>query len=153
GSSAYAPYLFDSAYLYFISLGLAMKSNGTNPNATAIANNGTLVTSYSTGVFNGMTGAFQISKNLTRDSRLSFSTYFNNGLNASRWIHLLVIDNDVEFNISYTDPATTIFAERGGVTPLNVPKCGYHDEFCQPSFIEKSPVGFGSSRFCEKNYK
>uniref|UniRef100_A0A0N5C5Z5 guanylate cyclase n=1 Tax=Strongyloides papillosus TaxID=174720 RepID=A0A0N5C5Z5_STREA len=141
-SSAYAPYLFDSAYLYFISLGLAMKSNVTNPNATAIANNGTLVTSYSTGVFNGMTGAFQISKNLTSDSRLSFGTYFNNGLNISIWIYMLVVGNDTEFNISYTDPATTIFAVRGGVTPLNVPKCGYQDEFCQPSFIEKSPVGF-----------
>uniref|UniRef100_A0A0N5BE82 ANF_receptor domain-containing protein n=1 Tax=Strongyloides papillosus TaxID=174720 RepID=A0A0N5BE82_STREA len=141
-SSAYAPYLFDSAYLYFISLGLALNSNGTNPNATAIADNGTLVTTYSTGVFNGMTGAFQISKNLTRDSRLSFSTYFNNGLNVTRWIYFIVVGDDAEFNISFTDPATTIFAVRGGVTPLNVPKCGYQDEFCQPSFIEKSPVGF-----------
>uniref|UniRef100_A0A0K0FCD7 Guanylate cyclase n=1 Tax=Strongyloides venezuelensis TaxID=75913 RepID=A0A0K0FCD7_STRVS len=141
-SSAYAPYLFDSAYLYFISLGLALKSHGTNSNATAIANNGTLITTYSTGVFNGLTGAFQISKNLTRNSRLSLSTYFNDGLNATRWIHVLVVGNDAEFNISYTDPATTIFSVRGGVTPLNVPKCGYQDEFCQPSFIEQSPVGF-----------
>uniref|UniRef100_A0A0K0FCE1 Guanylate cyclase n=1 Tax=Strongyloides venezuelensis TaxID=75913 RepID=A0A0K0FCE1_STRVS len=141
-SSAYAPYLFDSAYLYFISLGLAMNSYGNNPNATSIADNGTLVTTYSSGVFNGMTGAFQISKNLTRDSRLSFSTYFNNGLNTTRWIYLLVVGNDAEFNISYTDLATTMFAVRGGATPLNIPKCGYQDEFCQPSFIEKSPVGF-----------
>uniref|UniRef100_A0A0K0FCE8 Guanylate cyclase n=1 Tax=Strongyloides venezuelensis TaxID=75913 RepID=A0A0K0FCE8_STRVS len=141
-SSAYAPYLFDSAYLYFISLGLAMNSYGNNPNATSIADNGTLVTTYSSGVFNGMTGAFQISKNLTRDSRLSFSTYFNNGLNTTRWIYLLVVGNDAEFNISYTDLATTIFAVRGGVTPLNIPKCGYQNEFCQPSFIDQSPVGF-----------
>uniref|UniRef100_A0A0N5BJK6 ANF_receptor domain-containing protein n=1 Tax=Strongyloides papillosus TaxID=174720 RepID=A0A0N5BJK6_STREA len=141
-SSVYAPYLFDSAYLYFLSLGLALNNNGTNPNATAIADNGTLVTSYSIGEFNGITGQVQISKNLTCETRLTFSTYFNNGLNISIWIYMLVVGDDAEFNISYTDPATTIFAVRGGVTPLNVPKCGYEDEFCQPSFIEKSPVGF-----------
>uniref|UniRef100_A0A0K0FCE6 Guanylate cyclase n=1 Tax=Strongyloides venezuelensis TaxID=75913 RepID=A0A0K0FCE6_STRVS len=141
-SSAYAPYLFDSAYLYFISLGLAINNSRDNPNATAVADNGTLVTSYSTGVFNGITGAFQISKNLTRNSKLSLSTYSDDGMNTRRWIHLLIVGNDAEFNISYTDLATTIFAVRGGVTPLNIPKCGYQNEFCQPSFIEQSPVGF-----------
>ncbi|CEF69625.1 Atrial natriuretic peptide receptor 1 [Strongyloides ratti] len=141
-SSAYAPYLFDSAYLYFISLGLAMNSINGIPNATEIAENGTLITSFSHGVFNGITGAFQISKNLTRDSRLSFGTYYNSGINVTRWIYMLIIGNNAEFNISYIDPATTVFAVRDGVIPTNVPRCGYQNEFCQPSFIEQTPVGF-----------
>uniref|UniRef100_A0A0N4Z4T1 Guanylate cyclase n=1 Tax=Parastrongyloides trichosuri TaxID=131310 RepID=A0A0N4Z4T1_PARTI len=140
--SVYSPFLFDSAYLYFLSLGLAMKKYNTTTNITEISSNGSLVASFSAGIFDGITGQFQISTSLARDSKLSFSTYTNNGLNATRWIYLLVVGNGTNFNISYTDPLTTIFAVRGGVFPLSVPKCGYEDELCQKSFIESTPVGF-----------
>uniref|UniRef100_A0A0N5BEJ9 guanylate cyclase n=1 Tax=Strongyloides papillosus TaxID=174720 RepID=A0A0N5BEJ9_STREA len=117
---------------------------GGNMSFHDIVTNGTLIAQCSVGELTGATGRFLIGTNLVRNSRLSFSTYINEGMNITRWIFTLVENYiDVNLTTTYTDPKTTIWATRNGKMPLSIPLCGYSNENCQKSFIEKNPVIFG----------
>uniref|UniRef100_A0A0K0EBF9 Guanylate cyclase n=1 Tax=Strongyloides stercoralis TaxID=6248 RepID=A0A0K0EBF9_STRER len=138
-SSHYAPYLFDAAYIYFLTIGNLLSSQKVANFSNISYKN---IIKKIPGHYNGATGLYRINKNLTRDTEVTFSRYdyYNNSI-----IHLIKgsrTENATIITYLYTDPKTTIWYYRNGEQPLNVPKCGYSEELCQPTFIESSPIGF-----------
>uniref|UniRef100_A0A0N4Z4T0 Guanylate cyclase n=1 Tax=Parastrongyloides trichosuri TaxID=131310 RepID=A0A0N4Z4T0_PARTI len=143
-SSIYAPYLHDVAYVYFVSIGKALRDYGGKVDFNRLINNGSLFSAYAVDTFEGVTGRFQISSNFVRSSILTFSSYIDQGTNISEWLVIeLNQENPVNLTELYTDPKTTIWNQRGGIQPLAEPVCGYSNENCQPSFIQANPVAFG----------
>uniref|UniRef100_A0A0K0EJH7 Guanylate cyclase n=1 Tax=Strongyloides stercoralis TaxID=6248 RepID=A0A0K0EJH7_STRER len=147
-SSVYAPYLHDTAYIYYSALSKALDLYGNQLNFYDIVNDGKLIANMSIDFYVGATGAFQIDKNLLRNSVLSFSNYIDNGENVSRRVLVKVYNNiRVELETLYTNEKDTIWATRNGIKPLSVPLCGFLNENCQKSFIENYPILFGAIIF------
>uniref|UniRef100_A0A0N4Z104 Guanylate cyclase n=1 Tax=Parastrongyloides trichosuri TaxID=131310 RepID=A0A0N4Z104_PARTI len=138
----YSGYLFDAAYVFYISLAKLMEENGEDFSITHLAKNGNLLTEYSRGTYQGVTGEFIIGNDFRRNSEFSLSTYDDNGYNISTWMY--IINNDpIQINEMYTDPSKTLWEHWGGNKPSNIPKCGYEGEFCLLPFYQSDPVGFG----------
>uniref|UniRef100_A0A0N4ZDR2 Guanylate cyclase n=1 Tax=Parastrongyloides trichosuri TaxID=131310 RepID=A0A0N4ZDR2_PARTI len=138
-SSIFAPYLYDAAYIYFSVVAEVIKAKNLT-NVTDIS--GELVSKYLDGTFEGVTGKFTITKNLTRLTNTMLCLYTDDGNNVTNLIELRVKEDGVEVIKFFTDPKDSIWFYRDGKQPLNVPKCGYMNELCPLSFIEQSPLRF-----------
>uniref|UniRef100_A0AC35UHI8 Guanylate cyclase n=1 Tax=Rhabditophanes sp. KR3021 TaxID=114890 RepID=A0AC35UHI8_9BILA len=141
--SIYSPFLFDAAQIYFIAMSRALNEYGDVLTLRDISRNGSLITRYATGTFQGITGEFELDQNMTRNSELSFSTY-NEGSpgNITTYIYFIVRSSGVEMAETVSNDSATIFAQRGFTIPLNVPVCGYTNEKCPLSFIQTNTVAF-----------
>ncbi|CEF69623.1 Atrial natriuretic peptide receptor 1 [Strongyloides ratti] len=143
-SSVYAPYLFDTAYIYFTAISKGLNLYNDTLSFNEIIKNGSLISQLSVGNYIGATGSFQIDTNLVRNSVLSLSSYSENGENITSWISIEVFNyKTVKMDLLYTDEKSTIWLKRNGEKPLSIPKCGYLNENCQKSFIESYPLYFG----------
>uniref|UniRef100_A0A0N5BGF3 guanylate cyclase n=1 Tax=Strongyloides papillosus TaxID=174720 RepID=A0A0N5BGF3_STREA len=142
-SSVYAPYLYDTTYVYFSCVAQAMADNKDNKTFKDLIRDGALIANYAVGSFEGITGEFSINSLSMRDAFVTLGTYLNNGLNMIKWIEATVGSETLSVNLLYTDPKTTIWALRGGEQPLNEPKCGFTNKKCPYDFIQKNPIVFG----------
>uniref|UniRef100_A0AAF5D150 Guanylate cyclase n=2 Tax=Strongyloides stercoralis TaxID=6248 RepID=A0AAF5D150_STRER len=141
-SSIYAPYLFDTAYVYYACLAKMMVENDNKIPFNELIKNGQLIANYSIDTFQGITGEFSINKLYIRNSLLALGTYYNFGQNVTNWIEINVNDGIANLNLLYTDPSTTIWKSRNGKQPLNEPKCGYKNTLCPYQFIQQNSIGF-----------
>uniref|UniRef100_A0A0N5BYT6 guanylate cyclase n=1 Tax=Strongyloides papillosus TaxID=174720 RepID=A0A0N5BYT6_STREA len=142
-SSVYAPYLYDATYVYYACLAKAMADNKDNVPFKELARNGSLITQYSVGTYQGITGEFSIDSLFIRSATVTLGTYMNDGANVSNWVEAFVNNKNYSLKYLYTDPKTTIWESRGGEQPLNEPKCGYTNTNCPYDFIKKNPILFG----------
>uniref|UniRef100_A0A0K0FCD3 Guanylate cyclase n=1 Tax=Strongyloides venezuelensis TaxID=75913 RepID=A0A0K0FCD3_STRVS len=142
-SSAYAPYLYDATYVYFSCIAQAMTENNGNKTFKELIRDGSTITNYAIGTFEGITGEFSINNLNIRDAFVTLGTYMNNGLNITKWIKATVGSEKLSVELLYIDPKTTIWALRNGIQPLNEPKCGFTNSKCPFDFIQKNPIVFG----------
>ncbi|CEF62572.1 Atrial natriuretic peptide receptor 1 [Strongyloides ratti] len=139
----YAGYLHDAALVFYLSLGKIITINGDIKIINQLAKNSSIITKYSIGTYDGLTGKFTINDNYQRSSEFSFSTYTENGENITTWIYALCSSNKSNLSFTYDDATTTIWKNRDGFQPLNIPICGYQNNLCSKSFITTNPVAFG----------
>uniref|UniRef100_A0AC35UFY4 Guanylate cyclase n=1 Tax=Rhabditophanes sp. KR3021 TaxID=114890 RepID=A0AC35UFY4_9BILA len=120
----YSAFLYDAALVYFTAFAHAINENLVgNATVESLARNGSLISSYAKGVFQGLSGQFELDSNMTRNSEFSFSTYVQDSPdNITTWLYLII--------------------RTSGIHPLNEPACGYENENCPKSFIEENTVGF-----------
>uniref|UniRef100_A0A0K0F0Y2 guanylate cyclase n=1 Tax=Strongyloides venezuelensis TaxID=75913 RepID=A0A0K0F0Y2_STRVS len=140
-SSVFAPYLFDASYIYFTTISKILLANDiTNVSEITFLN----LTKEIPGDYTLSTGEFTMSKNLTRVTKVVLSRYTQNGRGIVNLLYITRKDNDSTINLISNDLKNTIWYYRDGKYPLNVPECGYTNELCTKSFIEKSPIGFAA---------
>uniref|UniRef100_A0A915EFH3 Guanylate cyclase n=1 Tax=Ditylenchus dipsaci TaxID=166011 RepID=A0A915EFH3_9BILA len=131
-ASIYAPFLYDAFYAYGLALSNTFNQSGTSPQ---IYRNGTLVSNYSNLHFRGMTGSVAIGEDGIRNSIYALAAY-NSKNTMDNYVLFQVIDVNTNITVLYTDPATTIWASRGGKKPLAIPLCGFDGKRCPLSPFE-----------------
>uniref|UniRef100_A0AC34Q8K7 Guanylate cyclase n=1 Tax=Panagrolaimus sp. JU765 TaxID=591449 RepID=A0AC34Q8K7_9BILA len=133
-ASIYAIFLYDAMYAYGFSLGNAI--NVTQSSDPTIYRNGTLLCTQVLKPFQGMTGTVAIGVDGVRNSIYAMSA-FNSKNKLQPFIYVQIVDNIVNVTLLYSDPATTIWASRNGVKPLDVPICGFTGKNCPTTAFEE----------------
>ncbi|KAI6210013.1 Guanylate cyclase [Aphelenchoides besseyi] len=131
-ATAYARFLYDAIYLYFLSISTIRKT--TNRMISSFIKDGPFISNNSNFEFEGMTGKVVINADGVRDSTYTLSRYNKSN---DLVIYLLIPITEAGTNITalYKDAAKSIWSSRSGIKPLAIPQCGFDGLGCPEDFF------------------
>ncbi|KAI6227363.1 Guanylate cyclase [Aphelenchoides fujianensis] len=145
-ASSLAVYLGDSFFAFMLALNQSYEKNGPAKlkNMTALIQ---MIQSAPQNVPSLFGGTFLWSRGIrsARYALIGLDTAYNPTVWAV--VHSQLNTSYSLFNATYKDAATSIWATRGGQTPLSLPLCGFLGEKCVGSPLLYTAVGVGGAMF------
>uniref|UniRef100_A0AC35TPS7 Guanylate cyclase n=1 Tax=Rhabditophanes sp. KR3021 TaxID=114890 RepID=A0AC35TPS7_9BILA len=133
--SVFSRNFHDAFYLFTLAVNktIAMNADKSFSNASQIMDNSILTT------FEGKSGFVNIDSTGMRTSHFDLFGINHEGV-AVPWINISISNNSFVALPFYTDAATTIWSNRNGIQPKNIPSCGFSELSCPSTSFEKNKI-------------